>query len=135
MKAETISKMRACKELRGKTVGDIVEMPLFRDNLAAYWQAQKADREAIQASYKAMRKLSTQKGYKLPSHVIDKLSMLSVDEFIQEWKEVYSGESDRPKNQREYIKQLARQAYNLTVCQIICKEFPELEAELLPKKN
>lgn len=135
MKAETIVKMRACKELQGKTVGDIVEMPLFRDNLAAYWQAQKADREAIQASYKAMRKLSARKGYKLPSHVIDKLSPLSVDEFIQEWKEVYSGESDRPKNQREYIKQLARQAYNLTVCQIICKEFPELEEELLPKKN
>ena len=135
MKAETIRKMKACKELQGKSIGDVVAMPLFRDNLAAYWQAQKADREAIQASYKAMRKLSTQKGYKLPSHVIDKLSPLSVDEFIQAWKEVFNGESDRPRNQREYISQLARQAYNLTVCQIICKEFPELEAELLPKKN
>lgn len=135
MKAETIVKMRACKELQGKTIGDVVEMPLFRDNLAAYWQSQKNDREAIKASYQAMRKLGGQKSYKLPSHVIDKLSWMSVDDMIQAWKEVYTGESELSARARVYIRQLVRQAYNLTVCQIVCKEFPELEAELLPKSH
>ena len=43
MKAETIKKIRSCKALEGKGIADIVAMPLFRENLAAYWTAQLQD--------------------------------------------------------------------------------------------
>ena len=47
MKKEISKKIASCKALKGKTILDIIEMPRFVENLAAYWNAQKADRDAI----------------------------------------------------------------------------------------
>lgn len=128
-------KIASCKALQKMTVAELIETRRFLDNLAAYLTAQREDRAAIRASYEAMRKLGGTKGYKLPSHVIDHLSGLSVEEFATEYKRVVSGTCARPRSEREYIRQLGGQAYNLTVAQYVVDEFPELEETLIPKKK
>lgn len=133
MKPETINKIRNCKALQGMTVGDLVATERFRDNLAAYMTAQREDRKAIQQSYQAMRKMGGAKGYKLPAHPIDRIIDMSVEEFATEYMRVVAKVSKRSVAERQYIAQLGGQAYNLTVAQIVCEEFPELENELIPK--
>lgn len=135
MKKEVIAKIQAVKVLQGKTVQDITEMPEFRTNLAAYWKAQKDDRDAIKASYQAMRKLGGTKGYKLPAHTIDHVADMTVDEFIDEFRKILSRRSKCSAAEREYIMQLCMQAYNLTVANLAVAEFPELKKELFPKAN
>lgn len=132
-KKEIQDKIRACKALQGVNVVDLVAGDKFRDNLAAYLTAQREDRKAIRQSYEAMRKLGGAKGYKLPAHTIDHLANLSVDEFSREYLSVIAGCSKRNAAERKYIQQLGQQAYNLTVAQIVCAEFPELESVLIPK--
>jgi hypothetical protein len=117
------------------TVGDLVATQRFRDNLAAYMEAQKTDRQAIRESYEAMRKMGGAKGYKLPAHPIDRVINMSVDEFAGEYMKIVARVSKRPVAERQYIAQLGGQAYSLTVAQIVCEEFPELENELIPKTN
>jgi len=126
-------KIRSCKALRGKTIFDVVLMPRFRENLAAYWEAQKQDRAQIRASYEAMRKAGGPKGYKIPAHPIDRLIGLSVGDLSAEYMAVVSKSSNRPAAERLYIQQLCQQAYKLTIAQIVCDEFPELESALIPK--
>lgn len=150
MDKETFKKILSCKALQGKTVADIIMMPRFRDNLAAYWEAQKADREAIKRSYLAMKKVASEKGhqlskkdyekivksrtkYKLPAHCIDDLMALSVDDMAIEYAKVVTRQSNRVAAEREYIEQLGRQAYNITIAQIAVEEFPELKPVLFPK--
>lgn len=135
MKKEVLTKIQAVKALQGKTVQDITEMPEFRANLEAYWKAQKDDRDAIKASYKAMRKLGGAKGYKLPAHTIDHLAGFTVDDIIKEFRNIFSRRSKCSAAEREYIEQLGMQAYNLTIAQIAVAEFPELKDELFPKAN
>lgn len=126
-------KIRACKALQGKTVNDIIGEPKFRDNLAAYMKAQRDDRAAIRSSYEAMRKAGGAKGYKLPAHVCDRVLTLSVSAFAVEFARVLVGRSALSFAERQYIRQLGMQAYNLTMAQYIVAEFPELEDELIPK--
>lgn len=133
MKAETIKKIRSCKALKGKDIADIVAMPLFRENLAAYWTAQLQDRAAIRKSYEAMHKAGRAKGYKIPAHCIDDLAELSADDLAVEYYAVVMGGSKKCAAERKYILQIGQQAYNLTIAQIVIKEFPELADELLPK--
>jgi len=135
MKAETIKKMQQCKALQGKTVADIIATARFRDNLAAYMNAQREDRKAIRASYNAMRKLGGVKGFKIPAHPIDRVIELSVEDFAVEFAAVVAKASKRPVAERQYIKQLGQQAYNLTVAQYVVEEYPELEPILLPNKS
>ena len=135
MKKETLQKIRSCKALQGKTIFDIVSSPRFVENLAAYWTAQKADREAIRKSYAAMRKMGGAAGYKVPAHVIDDLSQLTVEDLAVEYAKVVASGSNRSHAERMYIRQIGQQAYNLTVAQYAVEEFPELESELLPKKT
>lgn len=135
MKKETLQKIRSCKALQGKDVADVVAMPRFRDNLAAYWTAQKTDRDAIRKSYAAMRKMGGAAGYKIPAHVIDDLAGMTVDDLAFEYAKVVAGGSTRNNAERKYIRQIGQQAYNLTISQIVIEEFPELESELLPKKQ
>lgn len=135
MKKETLQKIHSCKALQGKTVMDVVAMPRFSENLAAYWQAQKADREAIRRSYDAMHKLGGVKGFKIPAHVIDDIINLSVDDIAVEYGKVLCGRCTRNAAERKYIRQIGQQAYNLTIAQIIVEEFPELGPELLPKQK
>ena len=133
MNKEIQDKIASCKALQGMTVFDLISTVRFRDNLAAYMQAQKADRAAIRASYDAMRKLGGAKGYKLPSHVIDDVINMPLVDFVKAYMEVIAGTSNRPLAERRYIKQLGQQAYNLTVAQYVVEEYPELEPVLIPK--
>lgn len=133
MKKETIAKMNQCKALQGKTIDDVCNTEEFRNNLSAYLTAQKQDREAIQSSYAAMRKLGGAKGYKLPAHVIDRVKDLSVSMFTAEFVAVIHGMSKRTHAERQYIRQLGMQAYNKTIADFVVAEFPELADELLPK--
>jgi hypothetical protein len=135
MKKETLKKINRCKALQTATIADIVRGERFRKNLAAYMAAQREDREQIRASYEAMKKVGGAKGYKLPAHPIDRVIGMTAEDFGEEYLRIISHKSNKPVAQREYIFQLARQAYNLTVAQIICDEFPELRDELLPKSK
>ena len=135
MKKETLQKIRSCKALQGKTIFDVVALPRFLENLAAYWTAQKTDRDAIRKSYDAMRKMGGAKGYRIPAHPIDDLAQLSVDDLAVEYAKVVAGGSTRNHAERLYIRQIGQQAYNLTVAQYVVEEYPELEPELFPKKS
>ena len=135
MKKETLQKIRSCKALQGKTIFDVVALPRFLENLAAYWTEQKETRKTVIASYQAMHKLGGPKGYKLPAHVIDKLVDLSVEDLAVEYAKVVAGGSTRNPAERKYIRQNGQQAYNLTVAQYVVDEYPELEPELFPKKS
>lgn len=135
MKRETIEKISRCKALQGATVEDVVKSERFRENLAAYLTAQRDDRKAIQSSYKAMRKAGGAAGYKLPAHVIDKFMDCTVGEFVADYLEVLAKVSPRPMRERQYIRQLGGQAYNLTITQFVIDEFPELADELTPKSK
>ena len=135
MKKETLQKIRSCKALQGKTIFDVVALPRFVENLAAYWTAQKTDRDAIRKSYAAMRKMGGAKGYKIPAHPIDDLATLTVEELAIEYAKVVAGGSTRNHAQRKYIRQIGQQAYNLTVAQMVVEEYPELEPVLIPKSK
>ena len=135
MKRETLQKICSCKALQGKTIFDVVALPRFVENLAAYWTEQKETRKTAIASYQAMHKLGGPKGYKLPAHVIDKLVDLSVEDLAVEYAKVVAGGSTRNNAERLYIRQIGQQAYNLTVAQYVVEEYPELESELFPKKS
>ena len=132
---ETLQKIASCKALQGMSVAELCATDRFRDNLAAYMTAQKADRDAIRKSYEAMRKLGGAKGYKLPAHPIDRVIGLTVEQFSVEYLAVLGRTSKRPVAERKYIQQLGQQAYNLTVAQIVCEEYPELADELIPKSQ
>lgn len=132
---ETKQKIASCKALQGKTIFDVVVMPRFVENLAAYWTAQKTDRDAIRKSYQAMRKMGGAKGFKLPAHPIDDLDGLTTEELAIEFAKVVAGGSNRVAAERKYIRQIGQQAYNLTVAQCVVDEFPELADELLPKSK
>ena len=135
MKAEIRNKIASCKALQEMTVADLCATVRFRDNLAAYMTAQRTDRDAIRKSYDAMRKLGGAKGYKLPAHPIDRVINLSVEDFAVEYLAVIANASKRPVAERQYIKQLGQQAYNLTVAQYVVDEYPELADELIPKSK
>ena len=113
----------------------MVAMPRFRDNLAAYWAAQKMDRDAIRKSYAAMRKMGGAAGYRIPAHVIDDLAGMTVEDLAVEYAKVISGGSKRNHAERLYIRQIGQQSYNLTIAQIVVDEYPELADELLPKSK
>ena len=135
MKKSTLQKIRSCKALQGKTIFDIVDLPRFLENLAAYWTAQKSDRDAIRKSYQAMRKMGGAKGYKIPAHPIDDLANMTVEDLAVEYAKVVAGGSTRNHAERLYIRQIGQQAYNLTVAQYVVDEYPELADELLPTKS
>ena len=135
MKAETRKKVASCKALQEMTVADLCATVRFRDNLAAYMTAQRTNRDAIRKSYDAMRKLGGAKGYKLPAHPIDRVINMPVEDFAVEYLAVIANASKRPVSERQYIKQLGQQAYNLTVAQYVVDEYPELADELIPKSK
>ncbi len=135
MERDIKKKIESCKALQDKSVLDIISMQRFGENLAAYMTAQREDRNAIRQSYEAMKKLGGAKGYKLPAHPIDDLMNLDVAAFAQEYALVLNKTSKRPFSERRYIEQLGRQAYNLTIAQIVCEEYPELHDFFYPKQN
>lgn len=135
MKEEIRKKIASCKALQEMTIADLCATARFRENLAAYMTAQRTDREAIRDSYKAMKKFGGFNGFKLPAHPIDRVIDLSVEDFAVEYMSVINKTSKRPASEREYIRQLGQQAYNLTAIQYVVDEYPELKKELLPKSK
>lgn len=131
----TRNKILNCKALKGKSVADIIATDKFESNLSAYLTAQIEDRKTSRKSFEAMRKAGGAKGLKLPAHPVDRVLDLSVEELAFEYAMILTGKSKRTNAERTYICQLCQQAYNLTIAQIICEEFPELENALIPKKN
>lgn len=133
MNKEIQDKIASCKALQGKTVEELIATDRFRDNLAAYVTEQRELRNTARQSYEALRKFDKAKGYKLPAHPVDRVIGLTVGEFAAEFMAVISKRSERPFAEREYIRQLGMQAYNLTVAQFVVEEYPELEPVLIPK--
>lgn len=126
MDKKIAEKVKQCKALQGKSVIDVMDMREFQDNLAAYWTQQTQSRKQVEQNYQLICK-------KVPAHPIANLMQLSVSQLMLEYVAVVNGTSVRNSSERLYIKQICLQAYSLTVAQIVCKEFPELESELLPK--
>lgn len=130
---EIQQKIASCKALQGMTVEDFIKNDRFRENLAGYLTEQRKARKMARASYAEMRKVGGAKGYKLPAHVCDKFIDVSVDLFAELFKAVISKRYNGPLAERQYIRQLGMQAYNLTVAQYVVEEYPELEPVLIPK--
>lgn len=136
-KEELQEKIKSCKALKGKSVLDVISLPLFADNLTKYMECQFEDRKKTRDSYKAMVKLGGSKKYKLPTHVIDKVlgtdEMITPFMFINAYVAVLGGVSERSASERKYIRQLGQQAWNKTIADIVCEEFPELTDYFFPK--
>ena len=132
---KNVDKIRSCKALQGVSVEQLINGERYRNNIAAYLKEQQETRKTTVASYKAMHKLGGPKGYKLPSHVVDHFLDWTVDMFVAEFLKVIDKCSELSFAERQYIDQLGKQAYNLTVAQYVIEEFPELETELLNKSN
>lgn len=132
---KNVDKIRSCKALQGVTVEQLINGERYRNNIAAYLKEQQETRKTTVASYKAMHKLGGPKGYKLPAHVVDHFLDWTVDRFVAEFLKVIAKCSELSFAERQYIEQLGKQAYNLTVAQYVIEEFPELETELLNKSN
>ena len=123
MEKSVIEKIRQCKALQGKTIADVCSMPQFMDNVAAYLAEQKELREATLRSIP--------KGKRVASHVVDRIELDDITKIINEYILILAKKSKLPASERLYIKQICQQAYNLTICQIVCKEFPELKNKLM----
>lgn len=132
---EINKKIASCKALQGMTVEDVIMSDRFRDNLAAYMTEQRETRNMAIRSYQAMHKLGGPTKYRLPAHPIDRVINQPAGEFRAEFMEVIAKKSARPRAEREYIRQLGQQAYNLTVAQFVVEEYPELSDVLIPKKQ
>ena len=137
MEQRIIDKVAACKELQGKSIADILSLPEFEENLEKYLKAQRGDRLAARKSYASLSKLHKIRGIsmKLPAHPVDKFMDMPVEEFAVEYYRCIIGKSSRSAAERKFIEQLAGQAYALTTAQIVCREFPELTDELIPKNK
>lgn len=131
----TKNKIASCKALQGKTVADIVGTERFEKNLSAYITEQREARKAAIASYNAMKKAGGAFGLKLPAHPIDDTMKWPVEQFAVEYLAILARVSKRPAGVRRYVEQLAQQAYNVTVAQIVCEEFPELTTIFFPAPN
>lgn len=132
---EQKQKIASCKALQGMSIMDVVNTERFIVNLEKYMKAQRDDRAAIRSSYDAMRKLGGAKGMKIPAHVCDRVLMLPANVFAMEYLKVIAYSSEKSASEREYIRQLGQQAYNLTTAQYVCDEFPELHDVFFPKTN
>lgn len=128
MDKSVADKVKQCKALQGKTFLDVMDMPEFKDNLAVYWEQQRVSRKQVEKNYLVVTKNA-------PRHPIAQIMNYTVDDMIFEYVQIHIRKSILPTSVRAYIMQLCKQAYSLTVAQIVCKEFPELESVLIPKSN
>lgn len=134
MTKEQQEKIASCKALQGKSVVDVVAMPEFQQNLAAYMKVQRTEREAARESYEKITKANPAVGrlMHLPAHPVDKCIGMTAEEFAAEYLCVINKRSDRPAAEREYIRQLGQQAFNLTIANFVVAEFPELKDIFFP---
>lgn len=134
MNKEIQAKISQTKALKDKSVGDILQMPEFRENIAAYLKAQREDRAKAKEYIQTMAKRLNQKIWP-KTHVIDRLEYLNPDNFAYYFAKVVEHQSGLPKSERDYIEQLGRQALNKTIADFVVAEFPEYKEEFYPSKN
>lgn len=125
-------KIKATKSLQGMSVFDVCMLDRFMDNLAGYMKAQRDDRNAVRNSYKLMKASGGPKSYRLPAHPLDRIIDWTDEIIRDEFVEIVRMRSNLPSALRKYVEQVGLQAYSLTVAQLVCEEFPELEQELIP---
>ncbi len=133
MTKEMIKKIRECKALKDKTIGDIVELQEFEKNLEMYMNEQLDALKKADMMSERTKRLYPRIGLKRPRHVIDRLKEKGVFAGVESFKCAFIDEINMKchysANERKYIEQLGMQAYNLTVAQIVCKEFPEMSKD------
>lgn len=134
MNKEIQAKISQTKTLKDKTVGEVIMMPEFRENIAAYLKAQREDRAKAKEYIVTMAKRLQQRIWP-KTHVIDRLGYLNADNFAYYFAKVLEHQSGLPKSERDYIEQLGRQALNKTIADCVIAEFPELEEEFYPSIN
>ena len=134
MNKEIQSKISQTKALKDKSVGDILQMPEFRENIAAYLKAQREDRAKTKEYIQTMAKMLNQKIWP-KTHVIDRLDYLNPDNFAYYFAKVTDHRSNLPKSERDYIEQLGCQALNKTIADFVIAEFPEYKEEFYPSNN
>lgn len=127
------NRIKTCKALEGKTIFDVLKMDEYANNLEAYIQAQKEDREQTKASFNAMKKLN--KMARLPSHVIDHFTDWQTKDYIYEYMRILQQKSGSKADERRYILQICQQAYNKTVADFVVAEFPQFKKYFYPKAN
>lgn len=135
MKKETLEAIRNCKALQGQTIADICQTDEFLGILDKYMRVQLEERQAARNAILTPNRLNQ----RLPAHVIDKVEKLglmnSPTRFANEWCKIINRESELSAKEREYVRQLGQQAFNLTVANFVIKENPELRSELYNTKN
>ena len=124
-------KMRSCKALQGKSVLDICMLDGFLSNLEAYVKQQRAER---QIALDHAQKFGGDKMH-APAHPIDKTLDWSIEDWRQNFLEVFNKQSKLPSSVREYVRQLGVQAYNVTVANLVILEFPELREYFFPNSK
>lgn len=126
-----LEKIKACKDLRGKSVKDIILLSGFLDNLQAYVNVQREERKI------ALSHADQFGGGKMhaPAHPIDKTMDWEMERWRDEYAMVVNKTSSQPKAVREYIEQLGNQAYRVTVANIVLLEFPELREYFFGKSK
>lgn len=133
MTKEIIQRIRECKALKDKTISDIIDLPEFEKNLAIYMKEQLNALNKVDVMAERTKRLYPRMGLKRPRHVIDRLVEKGVFAGVESFKMAFVDEINMEchysANERKYIEQLGMQAYNLTVAQIVCKEFPELSKD------
>lgn len=134
MNKKTIEAIRNCKALQGKTIADICQTDEFLKILDKYMRVQVEERQAARSAI-----FNPRLNQRLPAHVIDKVEelglMSSPTRFANEWCRIINRESELSAKEREYIRQLGQQAFNLTVANFVIAENPELRDELYNAKN
>lgn len=133
MEKEIKDKISQTKALKDKTVGDILMMPEFRTNIAAYLKAQREDRTKAKEYIVSMAKSLKQRIWP-KTHVIDRLGYLTEDNFAYYFAKVIEHQSGLPKSERDYIEQIGMQALNKTIADFVVAEFPELNETIYKTK-
>lgn len=119
------------ERLDGKTVFDVLDMPEYITNLAAYMNEQKMTRDAV---LQQRQKIVESGKYPAPEkrpcidRVIELGLLKNADDFTLEFAKVLTHQSEHPAEIRMYIQQLGMRAYQLTIEQFICKENPDMAA-------
>lgn len=126
-----LEKIKACKDLQGKSVMDICMLPGFISNLDAYVTVQREERKI------ALDHAMQFGGGKMhaPAHVIDSTMGWDMEQWRDEFTAVLNKTSRQSSAVREYVRQLGMQAYNVTIANIVLVEFPELREYFFGKSK
>lgn len=119
------------------TVFDVLDMPEYITNLAAYMNEQKMTRDAVLQQRKKIieaGKFPAPENRPCIDRVIELGLMESANDFAFEFAKVLNRTSEHPRKIREYIWQLGMRAYQLTIEQFICDANPDM-AELVKKSQ